>query len=293
MEYCVVADFEWAVTPHACPGTGRFLYLNEILSFGAVRFDRTGHIADRFYSLVRPDYVEYLHPVVLESLKLNRSELAEALPFSEVFSEFLSYVDGSSVFTWGGSDESALKQNERLKGSAGSEPGRVPPMFDIQPFICRSLGVSKPYPGLGTVLRSAGLDSPGLRHNALSDAEDTVRILRMLADRKKDALSFLFSREPGRRPGFPEPSSCIRSAKRDPVDCPVCRKELRFVSWNVLRETDSMGVCLCREHGKFLYRITAEKRNDGYFPVTALRPYSDPEFRDLYDRSRYRSVNRR
>ena len=91
MKQCIIADFEWCVTPH--PTGDRFQYFNEILSAGAVRVDETGIITDRFYALIRPECAEYLHPVVLSSLRLDRRALADAQPFSEVFQQFLHQLN--------------------------------------------------------------------------------------------------------------------------------------------------------------------------------------------------------
>ena len=129
MKHCIIADFEWCVTPH--PTGDRFQYFNEILSVGAVRVDEEGRIVDRFYSLVLPECAAYLHPVILSSLRLSRDALAAAPAFPEVFRQFLTFVGGTRIFTWGCADRSALLQNLRMKaGYSPEKAGAEAPQAD-------------------------------------------------------------------------------------------------------------------------------------------------------------------
>lgn len=221
MKQCIIADFEWCVTPH--PHGSHFQYFNEILSAGAVRIDETGTVLDRFYMLIRPLDPEFVHPVILNALRLDRTDLAKAPDFRTFLSAFRAFVcvspdrdttgmqDGSCITTltetepglppvictWGSADRAALLQNLRVKGGYTAENAAklLPPMRDLQPILCRAADIRQPYPGLASLLSVLGLENTGAgRHNALSDAEDTARIAAHFAGEAPSLIAPLFAR---------------------------------------------------------------------------------------------------
>lgn len=313
MKTCIIADFEWCVTPHPVNGGERFVYFNEILSAGAVRVDESGSVTDRLYRLIRPVNADYLHPVVLTSLRLDRGELAGAQEFSRFFEEFRAFIDDTPVFAWGCADQSALTQNVRIKGSP-EQKLKCPPgtpalqMRDLQPTLCRGLQIHSPYPSLAAVLSRIGLKNEENRHNSLSDAEDTAQIVRTLVRNVPASVSVLFSggsrvskeivtespETPENGITFPEGvyrsvGECLRTARKQRRLCPVCGDPIGIGTWIRCGQSSLCTLCCCMKDGKFLCTVEAVPgTNDksGYYTVkTANEPF-EGEVRTRYAAAR-------
>ena len=303
MKSCVIADFEWGVTPHPVSGD-RFIYFNEILSAGAVRLSEDGKILDSFYRLILPENAAFLHPVILSSLRLDREELASSPDFSAVFAEFLTFVGTDPVLSWGCADQSALTQNLRIKGSPALKqryPTGTPAlsMRDLQPVLCRGFDIPSPYPGLAAVLAKAGISNDDNRHNALSDAEDTAKLLSRLLVLGNPAAEALLLPASGCRsqqsvriptqskPVFTEDSvfrsvgECLRTARRFRRKCPVCGGSIGIGTWLRHSSAGLCTICCCDKDGKFFCTIEAVTAEDGYRLKTDITPL-DAEKRAVY-----------
>lgn len=305
MKQCIIADFEWCVTPH--PTGDRFQYFNEILSAGAVRIDETGEVIDRFYALVRPECAEYLHPVVLSSLRLRRDALAAAPDFSEVFRQFLAFVGNTRVYTWGCADRSALVQNLRIKADYPAEKAgaAAPQMRDLQPILSRGAGISPPYPSLAAVLSALRIKNEN-RHNAMADAEDTAQIVSVLYSRDPALSAPLFAGIPQQSSdahpasrqipltdaeppaaAYRTPGEALNEARRQPCSCPVCCAPIGVGTWIRASKTEIMTLCSCETDGRFLCTVNAVQTPEGTFRAdTALSAF------DGDSKTRYESVRR-
>jgi len=302
MKQCIIADFEWCVTPH--PTGDRFQYFNEILSAGAVRIDETGTVTDRFYALILPECAEYLHPVVLSSLRLQREDLAGAACFSEVFRRFLSFVGNTRVFTWGCADRSALLQNLRIKAGYSAEKAgsAAPQMRDLQPLLSRGAGISPPYPSLAAVLCALSIKSEN-RHNAMADAEDTAHIVRILYQKDPGLIAPLFAASAGgssqteeqpelqqedtdRPIDFRTPGEALNDARRQPRICPVCHTSVGVGTWIRASKTEIMTLCSCEEDGRFLCTVTAAETPDARFCAHAVISSFDGPQKAAYEAAR-------
>ena len=309
MKQCIIADFEWCVTPH--PTGDRFQYFNEILSAGAVRIDETGTVIDRFYALIRPECAEYLHPVVLSSLRLSREALSAAEPFSAVFGQFLSFVGNTRIFTWGCADRSALLQNLRIKAGYSAEKAgsAAPQMRDLQPLLSRGAGISPPYPSLAAVLGALSVKNEN-RHNAMADAEDTAQIVRILYQKDPALISSLFaagsavqspisdSTEAPQNDAdlpttFRTPGEALNDARRHPRVCPVCHTPVGVGTWIRASKTEIMTLCSCEEDGRFLCTVTAAETPDARFYANAVITAFDGAPKAAYEAARRAARMRR
>ncbi len=283
MKQCIIADFEWCVTPH--PHAGRFQYFNEILSAAAVRIDEAGTVLDSFYTLIRPNSPEYVHPVVLNALKLERAQLAASPSFADFFAAFRAFCankDGSlanvAVCTWGSADRAALLQNIRIKGGyTGDDAIRaIPPMRDLQPALCRAAELKQPYPSLAALLHTLSLDTQSdNRHNALSDAMDTARIAAhfMQNEAARATVAPLFFRvgTAGIPPitedittdiaeeTYPTAAAALSAVRTNSIPCPVCGKSIGCGTWLRASPRELLSVCACDLDGKFLCALKAER----------------------------------
>ncbi|MBQ3065763.1 MAG: hypothetical protein IJC98_05970 [Clostridia bacterium] len=299
MKQFIIADFEWAVTPY--PSETHFQYFNEILSAGAVRIDEEGQILDQFYTLIQPMTPEYLHPVVLNVLLLDRAALAYAPSFSRFFEEFCAFTRNLPIFTWGCADRSALLQNLRVKGgcSAESASSLIPKMRDLQPILSRGAGLRQPYPGLAALLNHLGLmqDSKN-RHNALADASDTARILSYLQKNNPDSVTELFSLKSEdtspavptatgvlqtTTPPAPTPGESLHAARSLRYYCPICGNAGSTGTWIRMSKTEMLTLFYCEHHGKFLLETVSRpiKETNLYTASAILFPY------DSHQKKRY------
>lgn len=298
MKQCIIADFEWCVTPH--PTGDRFQYFNEILSAGAVRIDESGAVIDRFYSLIRPESAEYLHPVILSSLRLDRTALAAAPSFSEVFRQFLCFVGNTRIFTWGCADRSALIQNLCMKASFSREKAdtAAPQMRDLQPILSRGAGISPPYPSLAAVLNTLSIKSEN-RHNAMADAEDTAQIVSLLYRRDPMLCAPLFSgsttaaqpqnvlSSSASSGSCRTPGESLNLARRKARLCPVCHGPIGVGTWIRVSKTEIVTLCCCETDGRFLCTVTAAENEDGTFTAgDAITPFEGPQ------KARYEAARR-
>ena len=307
MKQCIIADFEWCVTPH--PTGDRFQYFNEILSAGAVRIDETGTVLARFYTLIRPENAAYLHPVILSSLRLNREALAQAVPFSEGFDAFLAFVGNTRVFTWGCADRSAVLQNLRIKGgcSADRAAAITPVMRDLQPTLSRGADISPPYPSLAAVLSALKIENTN-RHNAMADAEDTARIVSVLYRQNPLSVAPLFegtgtaspepapetaAADPGEAEVCKTPGEALNRARRQRVRCPDCGEAAGIGTWIRVSKSEMMTLCSCEADGRFLCVVSAtETAGGGFVSATALHSFAEPH-KSKYEQARRAARMRR
>lgn len=301
MKQCIIADFEWCVTPH--PTGDRFQYYNEILSAGAVRIDETGAVIDRFYSLIRPENADYLHPVVLSSLRLSRDALASAPDFTDVFEQFLAFTGDVRIYTWGCADRSALLQNLRMKAGCSAEKASAsaPQMRDLQPILSRGAGIAPPYPSLAAVLTALHLSGDN-RHNAMADAEDTARIVSVLYARDPSLISSLFSSvstgktvsgtEPAQpseegQSSFRTPGEALNDARRKNRFCPICHAPAGVGTWIRASKTEILTLCSCETDGRFLCTVNAHETAVGtYTTQDTLTAFEGPQ------KARYEAARR-
>ena len=295
MKDCIIADFEWCVTPHPNQ-SGYFFYFNEILSAGAVRLSESGQITDRFYCLIRPENADFIHPTVLSALHLERKALAFAKDFASFYAAFLAFVGELPVYTWGCADQSALNQNLKIKAAASRTDGGIK-MLDLQPLLCRGFGVSMPYPSLSTLLEIAELKADSVRHNALADAEDTARIAAALLSRDPDAAAPLFTPRPRKSEHkaraearareislrtYETPAAALDAVRKQRLFCPSCKRALGLGTWICPDEESRIALCACERCGKFVCEAHAAKGEDGKFAAAAALAPFENEAKERY-----------
>ncbi|MGM9626257.1 MAG: hypothetical protein ACI3XM_11200, partial [Eubacteriales bacterium] len=271
------------------------------------------------YMLIRPLSPEYLHPVILRALRLERAELASAPDFPTFCAAFRAFASSSgrtpAICTWGCADRSALLQNIRIKGGCDPEQTDLllSAMRDLQPLLCRAAGLHQPYPGLSSLLSHLQLET-GSRHNALSDAEDTARIAAYLAAQSQSALASLFSdthnqqavritadgnssntsqednTEPQNKmltPEFARPAEVWNHVRSMRLVCPVCRRPVGTGTWIRVSPDEKMTLCSCETDGRFLCAVQLRSGKECAFSAAlTLVPFMEPH------KARYEAARR-
>ena len=172
---------------------------------------------------------------------------------------------------------------------------RLSVLCDNQPFIAKALELRPPYPSLAATLSSLSLNTEENRHNALSDAEDTARLLAYLEQREEGRIRSLFA--DGNGAGTSEAVcttavGAFRQAKKRRLSCPVCGDRLGTGMWYVLNGTEQIGVCSCERDGKFLCLLNAAEENGAFNVSEAFVPFTDEEQRRRYENARRAARNR-
>ena len=176
MKY-VILDLEWNGT-YSRKKKG---FLNEIIEFGAVKFDDSLEIIDTFSALVRPQVGKKLSGKVKTLTSITNEELAQGRQFMQVQSRFCKWAGESVLLPWGTPDILTLIENYRY--FCGSE--KIPFLtayVDLQRYCEDELGrESAQQMGLSTAAQVLGIDEDGVEHHrALDDSLLALKCLQKL-----------------------------------------------------------------------------------------------------------------
>ena len=174
MEY-VILDLEWnAAYSKRLKG-----YLNEIIEFGAVKFNEKFEILDSFSSFVKLQVGKKISSLVSELTSIHDENLTGAKLFMQVASTFKKWSENCVIMTWGTGDIHALIENFRY--FSGSE--KVPFLskyMDIQEY-CQGVLIDdmSEQMGLNKAAEICGVDVTKYQHHrAFEDSLIALEICR-------------------------------------------------------------------------------------------------------------------
>ena len=174
MEY-VILDLEWnAAYSKRIKG-----YLNEIIEFGAVKFNENFEIVDSFSSFVKLQVGKKISSLVSQLTSIHDENLNGARLFMQVASSFKKWSENCVIMTWGTSDIHALIENFRYFN--GSE--KVPFLnkyMDIQEYCQEKLiGDTSEQMGLNKAAEISNVDVSRYKHHrAFEDSLIAMEICR-------------------------------------------------------------------------------------------------------------------
>lgn len=154
-------------------------FINEIIEFGAVKFDEELNVTDKFSMLVKPSIGKKLSSRIKELTNISSLELSEGHIFEYVLKEFEKFMDSCILGTWGVSDIQVLIQNyEYYNGQI-----RIPfitRFIDIQEYCQDTLKYNeKQQLGLTTAANILNIDESFTEHHrALEDSILTFNCLK-------------------------------------------------------------------------------------------------------------------
>lgn len=285
----IILDLEWNRSYDKKP-------LDEILQIGAVRVERVGGpIVDSFNAFIRPMVHKRFDPGAKKLPELQES-IRSDVDFPLALERFRTWCGGETDFAaWGGGDDfRALRQN--------CEYWNVPPVpvetvHDFQTAFSYLVGTGQQV-ALRRAVEYCGIPDLFDYHNALNDAMYTAVVAQWLtpealAYRPERRLRRLpsprlsrvpFSKQPRRKVGpmaTPEEILNARSGRHPP--CPVCGQAGSVSRWCFARTKREKvplvyyAVFRCREHGRFLCRMTLVLREDGSWLGRRSVPVITPE----------------
>lgn len=106
MEY-VILDLEWNGTY----STRLKKYFNEIIEFGAVKFDNNMNIIDEFSMVVRPKIGKKICSKVKDLTNITNRELNRGKRFVDALEAFKIFLGDSVLMTWDTTDITVLMEN--------------------------------------------------------------------------------------------------------------------------------------------------------------------------------------
>jgi len=271
--------------------------VDEILQIGAVRVDRLG-------GPILDTYNAYIKPVIHKKFDLGAKKLPELrrsldseLTFAQALEGFRVWCGEDREFAgWGCDDFRTLERNCDFHGLPHFEIGE---MRDIQRAYCRAVGSANAQMALWRAVQYCNIPDVFCYHDALNDAMYTASLCAWLTEedflweppkaehRRRLRFSELpFVPRPCRKIGPLPGAEAVLDSKdsRRPV-CPICGERVWVVEWS-----SEDGVCYyapfrCREHGRFLCRLTLVPVGDGSVRGELDVPALTPELLADYERA--------
>ncbi|GEM_PF-6976927 len=178
---------------------------HEIIEIGAVKIDEHFQVVDRFCSYVRPRYNTKIHWSVAKLTGIKAETLRDADYLEQVLPRFVSWLGEGTVlmYAWSDSDHAQIERECGYKQLWTPETRQAFSHWtDFQKVFTKSVGYRNAI-SLSKAVEYMGLGFDGIKHDALSDAENCARLL-ILMQNEKEYLK--------RRASFPP----------EPVRKPVC-----------------------------------------------------------------------
>lgn len=294
----IILDLEWNRSYDKKP-------LDEILQIGAVRVERVGGpIVDTFSAFIRPVVHRRFDPGARKLPELQAS-VRSTVEFPAALESFRAWCGGETAFAaWGGGDDfKALRQNCEYWNLP---PVPVETVCDLQTAFSYLVGTTQQV-ALWWAVEYCGIPDIFDFHNALCDAMYAAVVARWITPealayrpgrrggaRRLSAprLSKLpFPRQPRRKVGpLPGPEDILNARQgRQPV-CPLCGRIGSISRWSFMERKGVprvyYAVFHCREHGRFLCRLTLAPREDGTWVGRQTVPALTPELMREYEAAR-------
>ncbi len=275
----IILDLEW----NSSYSRKRRAYINEIIEFGAVKFDENLTVTERFSSFVKPQVSKRLNSIISNLTNITDEYLKDGGTFMQVVRKFRKWAGEDTIMTWGTSDILTLIDNCRYFSGDMQVPF-LSTYCNLQAYAEMKLEHTEEQLGLSTAAELLGLDIGGVElHRALDDSELTLEILRSIYD--SAALEKFFQKcddEFYRRMTFK--TSYISNLSHPLVKrqhlkfvCPKCSSACdRITPWQ-MKNKSFRAEFKCRKCGhKFVGRLILKEKYEGLnvskktFPVPII-----------------------
>lgn len=183
MNNFVILDLEW--NGAYCKSTESFI--NEIIEFGAIKFDENFKIIDSFSELVKPKITKKISGKIKKLTKITNKELSNGRRYKDVLEEFRKFLGSCILLTWSTSDLIALIENNKIFLQTDKIPF-LKKYVDLQKYCEVCLGQEKQgaQMGLNTSVELLGIDYKEYElHRALDDSFLSFECFKRLYSRKK------------------------------------------------------------------------------------------------------------
>ena len=166
----------------------RKICTNEIIEIGASMLDENLWEIGKFQIYVKPEYNDVIVPKISKLTGITNEMVANAPTFSVAFKQFtdwcLNIKDDVMIYAWSNTDHSQVMKEIQLKQYKLSEEEHKlieHGWTDFQNEFDIHLGFERQI-SLKLALDFAGIDFNGRQHDALDDARNTAKLLRVFKD---------------------------------------------------------------------------------------------------------------
>ena len=166
----------------------RKICTNEIIEIGASMLDENLWEIGKFQIYVKPEYNDVIVPKISKLTGITNEMVANAPTFSVSFKQFtdwcLNIKDDVMIYAWSNTDHSQVMKEIQLKQYKLSEEEHKlmeHGWTDFQNEFDIHLGFERQI-SLKLALDMAGIDFNGRQHDALDDARNTAKLLRVFKD---------------------------------------------------------------------------------------------------------------
>ena len=166
----------------------RKICTNEIIEIGASMLDENLWEIGKFQIYVKPEYNDVIVPKISKLTGITNEMVANAPTFSVAFKQFtdwcLNIKDDVMIYAWSNTDHSQVMKEIQLKQYKLAEEEHKlieHGWTDFQNEFDIHLGFERQI-SLKLALDMAGIDFNGRQHDALDDARNTAKLLRVFKD---------------------------------------------------------------------------------------------------------------
>lgn len=166
----------------------RKICTNEIIEIGASMLDENLWEIGKFQIYVKPEYNDVIVPKISKLTGITNEMVANAPTFSVAFKQFtdwcLNIKDDVMIYAWSNTDHSqAMKEIQLKQYKLSEEEHKLMEhgWTDFQNEFDIHLGFERQI-SLKLALDMAGIDFNGRQHDALDDARNTAKLLRVFKD---------------------------------------------------------------------------------------------------------------
>ena len=166
----------------------RKICTNEIIEIGASMLDENLWEIGKFQIYVKPEYNDVIVPKISKLTGITNEMVANAPTFSVAFKQFtdwcLNIKDDVMIYAWSNTDHSQVMKEIQLKQYKLSEEEHKlmeHGWTDFQNEFDIHLGFERQI-SLKLALDMAGIDFNGRQQDALDDARNTAKLLRVFKD---------------------------------------------------------------------------------------------------------------
>lgn len=182
----VILDLEW----NGSYSKKVHHYVNEIIEFGAVKFDEDFNILGEFSILVKPEIGKKLSSHIAELTHISNEELfSTGVSFEEATERFGEFSEGCPILTWGTSDILTLMDNYSYYTGDG-KIAFLKQYCNLQEYCEYKLDLHDPASQLGLIncaeILGIKKDEEEL-HRASTDAMLSLDCLKKTYDKEKFA----------------------------------------------------------------------------------------------------------
>ncbi len=286
----IILDMEWN---QGYPGStvfigdSRKMLAGEIIQIGAVKLDDDFKVVYTYSRLVKPVFYRKMHFKVEQLTGIKKQALADALPFSAAFADFINWCGEGHVFLiWGTDDIPILRQNLEINKYKDYTVGT---WYNLQIIYTSQIESEHDQVALSTACDALGIEQDLPLHNALNDALYTARVCGKL-DMKKGLADCLEKQKQSelncKRKFRYNDFRCVRDAfefsSSNDNCCLLCSRPLALKGDYQRKHYDQFAaVRHCEEHGHFVEKIVVAKTADNpsvrFKAVKTLQRFKDYE----------------